>query len=132
MSSVLSSAAKPGHTSTYQNASQNDESNTNTTSNGYVVPQAFRDALACHLYMLYTIMIFLESEIKADKSLGTAKRGKGSKSSQDKDGLGAQYVQNSREACVLLQCSRQVMQWPFANSICGREAFRMKISFRFT
>ena len=100
LSSILSSAAKHGHTSTYQNSSQNDESNTNTTSNGYVVPQAFRDALACHLYMLYTIMIFLESEIKADKSLGTAKRGKGSKSSQDKDGLGAQYVQNSREACA--------------------------------
>ncbi|KAL7548584.1 hypothetical protein ACHAWF_011862 [Thalassiosira exigua] len=38
----------------------------------YVVSQAFRDALACHVYMLFTIMSLTETKEKLGKSLGTA------------------------------------------------------------
>ena len=33
-----------------------------------VVPQAFRDAFACHLYMLFSVMFFMESEAKVASS----------------------------------------------------------------
>ena len=36
-----------------------------------VVPQAFRDAFACHLYMLFSVMFFMESEAK----VATSQRG---------------------------------------------------------
>ncbi|KAL7485181.1 hypothetical protein ACHAW6_010781 [Cyclotella cf. meneghiniana] len=34
-----------------------------------VVPQSFRDAFACHIYMLFSFMFFAESKEKLDKSL---------------------------------------------------------------
>ncbi len=43
-----------------------------------VVPQSFRDAFACHLYMLYTIMVFTESEIKAGRAMGNTSSTSGS------------------------------------------------------
>jgi len=57
-------------------------------------------------------MIFMESEVKADKSLGNTKR-KGSKSQQAKEG--AQYVQNSREACAsaMLAASHAMAMYKF-------------------
>lgn len=36
----------------------------------YLVSQSFRDALACHVYMLYTLMFLTESKDKLGKSLG--------------------------------------------------------------
>jgi condensin complex subunit 1 len=54
-----------------------------------VMPQSFRDALACHLYMLYSAMSAMESEVKVNKGLGLGtmttaannknKKGKGSR-----------------------------------------------------
>jgi condensin complex subunit 1 len=44
-----------------------------------VVSQEFRDAFACHLYMLYSVMFFMESESKIGS--GIAKRGGGGDSS---------------------------------------------------
>lgn len=41
----------------------------------YVVSQGFRDALACHIYMLYTLMFLTESKEKLSKSLGTTTTG---------------------------------------------------------
>ena len=41
-------------------------------TSGYVVPQSFRDALACHIYMLFTLMFLTESKEKLGKSLGTS------------------------------------------------------------
>lgn len=93
ISCILASVAK---NKKGQASCENDESNMQMSS--YVVPQEFRDALACHLYMLYTIMIFMESEIKAGKTLGnTSGQGKGSKS-QGNDGV--QHIQNLRESCA--------------------------------
>lgn len=40
-------------------------------SSSHVVPQAFRDAYACHLYMLFSVMFFMESEAK----VATSQRG---------------------------------------------------------
>ena len=41
----------------------------NSNNNTAVVSQDFRDALSCHLYMLFSIMHFTESECKSIKSL---------------------------------------------------------------
>lgn len=68
--------------------------------NTYVVPQSFRDALACQMYMLYTVMIFMESEIKADKSLGNTS-GRGKNKSQEKERqMAIQRAQENRELCT--------------------------------
>jgi condensin complex subunit 1 len=91
MSCILASVAK---NTKLQRACGNEEHHTQMSS--YVVPQDFRDALACHLYMLYTIMIFIESEIKAGKTVGnTCGQGKGGKSQENES---AQHMQNLREA----------------------------------
>ncbi|KAL9181578.1 LOW QUALITY PROTEIN: hypothetical protein ACHAXT_010383 [Thalassiosira profunda] len=42
---------------------------------GYVVSQPFRDALACHVYLLFTLMFLAESKEKLGKSLGSAPAG---------------------------------------------------------
>ena len=34
-----------------------------------VAPQSFRDAFACHLYMLYSFMFFLESDVKGSTKI---------------------------------------------------------------
>ena len=53
-------------------------------SNSTVVPQSFRDALACHMYMLYNIMCFAESEHKNCK-LKSSMRSKTSNASTVKE-----------------------------------------------
>ena len=90
------------------------ESQVGTTSGGggssgtYVVSQAFRDALACHIYMLFTLMFLTESKEKLGKSLGTTatssssgrgggKRGGGSKS---KKNTNEEELAASRSACA--------------------------------
>ena len=60
----------------------------------YVASQAFRDALACHVYMLFTIMFLTESKEKLGKSLGalapaaSGKTGKSRKGGKAKKGGG--------------------------------------------
>lgn len=77
----------------------------------FTVPQTFRDAFACHLYMLYTIMVFTESEIKAGKAMGNAnvvhqssRTGGGRKGTLNKKEkerrLEAEQTQQMREACA--------------------------------
>lgn len=79
--------------------------NQNNTSNGNsVVPQSFRDAFACHLYMLYTIMVFTESEIKAEKSLGNTTGGKkgAAISQQERERkTESEQTQRIREKCAI-------------------------------
>jgi len=61
------------YTSANESQTGGDELNPdqhNTTSKGNVVSQAFRDAFACHIYMVYSITFLLESEAKVEKSLG--------------------------------------------------------------
>jgi condensin complex subunit 1 len=53
-----------------------------------LVPESFRSALACHLYMLYNIMSIYESESKASN---------GSKATKS----AVEEMQNSREACAV-------------------------------
>lgn len=90
MSSILASTANSSKT-----PSSVESENSNLPLNVYVVPQMFRDALACHLYMLYTIMIFMESEIKAGKTvISTGGQGK------SKDHGDGQSVQKLREECA--------------------------------
>ena len=63
------------YSSTNSAATATTTSNSNNSNSAHpvvvVVSQSFRDAFACHLYMLYTIMFFQESEAKAQKSLPT-------------------------------------------------------------
>lgn len=40
-----------------------------------VMPQSFRDAFACHLYMLFSIMFFVESEAKVGSALKSGEKG---------------------------------------------------------
>ena len=70
LSSILDSEDVGGN----GNESQQEESQ---TSSSRVMPQTFRDAFACHLYMLFSIMFFTESEAKVGNSLksGSGKRG---------------------------------------------------------
>lgn len=43
-------------------------------STHFVVSQLFRDAFACHLYMLFSVMFFMESEAKIGSSIKTGGR----------------------------------------------------------
>ena len=51
-----------------------------------VMPQSFRDAFACHLYMLFSVMFFMESEAKIGSGLKTTANGGSSKRGENKDG----------------------------------------------
>lgn len=44
------------------------------SSQQQVLPQAFRDALACHMYMLFSVMNFAESEAKISTKMASGKR----------------------------------------------------------
>ena len=98
MSSILSSASKKDQI----NRRNSKGSTASASSSNYVAPQAFRDALACQLYMLYTIMIFMESEIKADKSL----TGKTSSSSNNNHN----HANNKRKTNKAHEKERQAIQ----------------------
>lgn len=66
---------------------------------GETAPQPFRDALACHLYMLYSFMFFLESDCKARSSTGN--NNNSNKLSQD--------VLNMRTTCA--DAMLQAAEW---------------------
>ena len=81
------------------------------TNSSYVVSQSFRDALACHIYMLFTLMFLTESKEKLGKSLGTStttstgskgggtSNGKSSKRSTPTD-KGEDLIASSRTTCA--------------------------------
>jgi len=58
-----------GDSSSSSSTSNTDATNTDAAAAAAVVSQAFRDALSCHLYMLFSVMHFTESECKSSKSL---------------------------------------------------------------
>ena len=72
---LCSALANPGSVAlaSSQSESQPQQNNSSTAANtnNYVVSQSFRDAFACHIYMLFTLMFFTESQEKLGKSLGT-------------------------------------------------------------
>ena len=67
---VLSEALSTSSSSSMERGGGGGVGTSNTTTT-YVVSQSFRDALACHVYMLYTLMFLTESKEKLGKSLGT-------------------------------------------------------------
>jgi len=71
------------------NAQQSQDSQPEDTRS-QVVPQTFRDAFACHLYMLFSIMFFVESEAKVGKSI----KSKGEKGGE------SNFTLSSRAACA--------------------------------
>lgn len=64
----------------------NDDEPTASPEEGsphFVVSQLFRDAFACHLYMLFSVMFFMESEAKIGSSIKTG--GKNRADNQESD-----------------------------------------------
>jgi condensin complex subunit 1 len=59
-----------------QSGTVRDNSAVNANS-GKVVSQSFRDAFACHIYMLYSVMFIIESDLKAGKNVSAATVSKG-------------------------------------------------------
>jgi len=77
------------------------------TNSSNVVAQCFRDAFACHLYMLFSVMFFVESEAKVGNKVGTlgATVPKGKKTSaqskkEKERKLEAAEIAAAREACA--------------------------------
>jgi condensin complex subunit 1 len=62
-------------------------------NNTFVVSQSFRDALACHIYMLFTVMFLTESKEKLGKSLNT---GASSSSSSGRGGSKSKSKSSSK------------------------------------
>lgn len=78
LSSILSST----------NAGQQaGDSQVDSQGGSHVVPQGFRDAFACHLYMLFSIMFFIESEAKVGNSLKMGEKGEKSTESKAMAGI---------------------------------------------
>lgn len=50
------------------------ETQASNSSPHSVVSQSFRDAMACHLYMLFSVMFFMESEAKIGSGLSSGRR----------------------------------------------------------
>jgi condensin complex subunit 1 len=79
-------------------------------ANSFVVSQSFRDAMACHIYMLFTVMFLTESKEKLGKSLnaGTSSSSSGRGGSKSKSKSSKSKGQNtevedlaaSRAACA--------------------------------
>ncbi|KAL7500027.1 hypothetical protein ACHAWT_007982 [Skeletonema menzelii] len=64
--------ANPGAVMTQTQQSDGEEGVGGANSSSFVVSQSFRDALACHIYMLFTVMFLTESKEKLGKSLNSA------------------------------------------------------------
>jgi condensin complex subunit 1 len=67
-----------------------------TVSKHFVVSQQFRDAFACHLYMLFSVMFFMESEAK----IGTGLKTGGGRRGADSNNHEAEEVVNMRATCA--------------------------------
>jgi condensin complex subunit 1 len=90
LSDALSSSSSPGtaRTPSRQGGNDDEEDKNATNASTHVVSQAFRDALACHIYMLYTLMFLTESKEKLGKSLGTTTAGGSKKGGSGGGGAG--------------------------------------------
>ena len=76
--------ANPGAVMTQ--TQQSNDGGEASNNNSFVVSQSFRDALACHIYMLFTVMFLTESKEKLGKSLnaGTTSSSSGRGGSKSK------------------------------------------------
>ena len=75
LSKILASCEKTSDVA----ADDEEEETAEFSSSSHVVPQAFRDAFACHLYMLFSVMFFMESEAK----VATSQRGDNNKADSE-------------------------------------------------
>ena len=103
--------ANPGAVMASQTQQSNDgEEGGVGGANSFVVSQSFRDAMACHIYMLFTVMFLTESKEKLGKSLnaGTSSSSSGRGGSKSKSKSSKSKGQNtevedlaaSRAACA--------------------------------
>jgi len=86
---------------------------------GRVVSQSFRDSLACHIYMLFSVMSMVESEAKAGKKfIAPPTATKKKRSTKDKD-IRADY-----ESSLLLRqdCASTML---LVSQIMGKHKFRL-------
>ncbi|CAB9508762.1 Condensin complex subunit 1 [Seminavis robusta] len=74
------------------------ESTVESQTSSQVMPQSFRDAFACHLYMLFSIMFYQESEAKVGNSL---KSGGGNKRDNSTDTQSANIRATCADAMVV-------------------------------
>ena len=94
-----------------------------------VVSQAFRDALSCHLYMLFSIMHFTESECKSNKMLnvGSSNTTAGTTGGKKKK-LTAKEQERKSEAEALAasrdQCARSMLSAATAMSTHANRLWR--------
>jgi condensin complex subunit 1 len=81
---VLSSIL--GEDQQFHDGGDDDEEETpveGATKQHVVVSQQFRDAFACHLYMLFCTMFFMESEAKVGSGLKTGRRNENNQEAED-------------------------------------------------
>ena len=73
---VLSSILESDHGTNdeYEEGSESQISTQPSSVKKLVMPQPFRDAFACHLYMLFSVMFFVESEAKIGSGLKSGMR----------------------------------------------------------
>jgi len=102
--------ANPGAVMAQTQQSNDGEEGGVGGANSFVVSQSFRDAMACHIYMLFTVMFLTESKEKLGKSLnaGTSSSSSGRGGSKSKSKSSKSKGQNtevedlaaSRAACA--------------------------------
>jgi len=111
----------------HSNAIHDPSGENAVSSTAKVVSQAFRDALACHIYMLYSLMLIIESDLKAGKNVTSApvSKGKAGKKKGDNSKRGkepqsdAENITAIREDCmeIMLLASQSMAKcksilWP--------------------
>mmetsp|Transcript_21819 Transcript_21819/g.45861 ORF Transcript_21819/g.45861 Transcript_21819/m.45861 type:complete len:1356 (+) Transcript_21819:199-4266(+) len=100
---LCSALANPGRS---KNTSSESPETHGTSSGNYVASQSFRDAFACHTYMLFTLMFFTESQEKFGKSLGNGtSKPKATKSAKNRSNTSgnptdAEEMATSRALCA--------------------------------
>ncbi|KAK1744873.1 condensin complex subunit 1 [Skeletonema marinoi] len=89
--------ANPGAVMAQTQQSNDGEEGGVGGANSFVVSQSFRDAMACHIYMLFTVMFLTESKEKLGKSLnaGTSSSSSGRGGSKSKSKSSKSKGQNT-------------------------------------
>jgi condensin complex subunit 1 len=84
---------------------------TQSSARHTVVSNEFRDAFACHLYMLFSVMFFMESEAKIGNGM-TKSRGGGNKTSGGDSLTDGEDTVQMRSACAeaMLAAARSMSQ----------------------
>lgn len=113
LSSSPSSISDDGDGEDDDNNTNNKESQSSLeTTLPLVVPQSFRDAFSCHLYMLYSIMFVYESDAKQNAQIKspTKKKGKSRSKSSSSSKSSENAVAAAREDCAkAMQAASQAM-----------------------